>query len=628
MNYLSVDGLTKAYGEKTLFQDVSFGIGQGEKVALVGINGAGKSTMLRILAGEDGPDAGSYAYHKEVRMGYLSQNPYLDPADTVLEAVFKSDAPALRLIREYEVALARSATDPAAAEALTGLMEQMDAQQAWDYENQVRQILGKLGIHNLEQKVGSLSGGQQKRVALAKVLVEQPDLLILDEPTNHLDLDTIEWLENYLATANQSLLLVTHDRYFLERVTNTILELDGGGIFRYQGNYNYFLEKKSERREQMAAEVEKARNLYRRELEWMRRQPKARGTKAKYREDAFHETKAKAHTNLREDQVDLKMQTARLGRKIMEIEKLHKTFGDRTLFHDFSYTFKRKDRIGIVGPNGAGKSTLLNMITGNIAPDGGEVVIGPTTKFGYYTQAEPTFDEAKNVLDVAQEIAEVVEIGDGHTITVSQFLNRFQFPPKTQYNPVSKLSGGEKRRLQLMQVLMQSPNFLILDEPTNDLDLVTLGLLEEFLDTFPGVLVLVSHDRYFMDRLVEHLFVLDGEGGIRDFPGNYTDFREVAAKEKSEAERVEKEQKAKKEEAKPAKTEPTEKKKLSYKEKREYEQLEEEIEQLEGRKAEIVEQMNSGGSHEELAAWGKEIQEIEEALEVKTERWMELAEYV
>lgn len=627
MNYLSVENLTKAYGEKVLFKDISFGIGQGEKVALVGINGAGKSTMLRILAGEDGPDSGAFAFHKSIRMGYLSQNPYLEPTDTVLEAVFKSEAPVLQLIREYEYHMARSVEYPDSTEALTGLMERMDALQAWDYENQVRQILGKLGIHDLEQPVANLSGGQRKRVALAKVLVEQPDLLILDEPTNHLDLDTIEWLENFLATANQSLFLVTHDRYFLEKITNTILELDGGGMFRYQGNYNYFLEKKSERREQLAAEVEKAKNLYRRELDWMRRQPKARGTKAKYREDAFYEVKAKAHTNLRQEQVELQVQTARLGKKILEMDHLAKAYGDKVILQDFSYIFKKKDRIGIIGPNGAGKSTLLNMITGSIDPDSGELVVGPTTQFGYYTQSEPTFNEARTVLDVAQEIAEVVQMGNGETITVSQFLNKFQFPPKTQHNPVSKLSGGEKRRLQLMQVLMKTPNFLILDEPTNDLDLVTLGLLEEFLESFPGVLVLVSHDRYFMDRLVEHLFVLDGTGQVRDFPGNYTDYREVADAEKAAKEKIEKEQKAKSVESTKV-LETKEKTKLSYKEQREYEQLEGEIDQLETRKGEVVIEMNSAADHEALAKLAREIQEIDDALEIKTERWMELAEFV
>src|SRR5690606_36691285 len=437
-------------------------------------------------------------------------------------------------IKAYEKALYDAQHNADQGEDLAHLMEQMDALQAWDYESQVQQILGKLGIHDLDQPTATLSGGQKKRVALARILIDKPDFLIMDEPTNHLDLEVIEWLENYIGAQQMSLLLVTHDRYFLESVTTEILELEEGKLYRYKGNYSYYLEKKAERQAQAQLEVEKAKNMYKRELEWIRRQPKARGTKAKYRVEAFDEIKEKASKNLKKDEMQLGVQGRRQGGKILEIDKISKAFDGRTLIDNFSYIFKRKDRIGIIGPNGVGKSTFLNVLTGEISPDSGTIERGATTMFGYYTQEELTFKEDQRVIEIVKEVAEVVTMSNGSQITASQFLQQFMFPPKMQYNVVGKLSGGEKRRLQLLRVLIKNPNFLILDEPTNDLDIDTLNILEDFLDKFEGCLVLVSHDRYFMDRLVDHLFVFEGNGVIKDFPGNYSDYRYAKAEESKE----------------------------------------------------------------------------------------------
>lgn len=625
MNYLSVENVSKSFNEKLLFSNISFGINQGQKVALVGLNGSGKSTLLKIITGEEQPDSGIVSFRNEIKVEFLGQNPHFNEEESVRESIFNSDNEVLSVIKDYEYLLEKTIHDPKSQDELQKIMEKMDRLNAWDYESQIKQILGKLGIYDLDQKVSSLSGGQKKRVALARVLIDRPDLLILDEPTNHLDLDVIEWLENYLATANLTLLLVTHDRYFLERITNEIFELDNGSIYRYKGNYTYFLEKKAEREQLEASEVDKAKNLMRKELEWMRRQPKARGTKAKYRVDAFYDLKEKASKKTNKQELELNLQTSRQGGKILEVEHIAKNFLDKKIVNNFSYVFKKHDRIGIVGPNGVGKSTFLNMLTGNIEPDSGSVVRGQTTVFGYYTQEELKFKEDQRVIDIVTEIAEYVKLADGSMISASQFLQHFLFPPATQYNLVKKLSGGEKRRLQLLRVLIKNPNFLILDEPTNDLDISSLNVLEDFLMNFGGCLLLVSHDRYFMDRLVDHLFVFEGDGNIRDFPGNYTDYREY----KDETEKEEAKTTVVKTANEDIKQEQLkEKKKLSFKEKKEYEYLTKEIEQLESKKETLIAKLNSGSAdHTELTKWAEEVEVINQLIDQKTERWIELAEY-
>ncbi|WP_017733130.1 ABC-F family ATP-binding cassette domain-containing protein [Nafulsella turpanensis] len=630
MNHLSVENLSKSYNEKELFSGITFGINQGQKVALVGHNGCGKSTLLRIITGHETSDSGQVVFANDLRVAYLHQNPQFREGDTVKEAVFDRQNPLLALVSDYEYYLHKSETDPAAAEKLQELLPAMEEQNAWDYESQVTQILGKLGVYDLEQRVDKMSGGQKKRVAMAKTLIEKPDFLILDEPTNHLDLETIEWLEDYLAKAQLTLLMVTHDRYFLERVTNEIIEIDGGKLYKYKGNYSYFLEKKAEREQMQATEVDKARNLMKKELEWVRRQPKARGTKAKYRMDAFEDIKDKASQKLGRSQMELDVKTSRVGGKILEVKKISKSYGNKTLFKDFSYTFKKGDRIGVVGKNGMGKSTFLNILTGAIPPDSGEVDKGTTIVFGYYSQEEAVFNPEHRVIDVVKEVAEVVQTGSGKELTASQLLNYFQFPPAVQYTPVKKLSGGERRRLQLLRVLIKSPNFLILDEPTNDLDITTLNILEEYLESFGGSLIIVSHDRYFMDRLVDHLFVLEGNETIRDFPGNYTDYRETIAEEAAEEKEKEQAAQTKKEQPapKPAPTK-TEKRKLTFKEQKEFEQLEKEIASLDQKRKKLIEQLNSGsGNHEELTTLSKEIEEIGEQIDEKEMRWLELSEFV
>ncbi|MFD2513387.1 ABC-F family ATP-binding cassette domain-containing protein [Pontibacter locisalis] len=627
MNYLSAENISKSFGDRWLFKNLNFGISQGQRIVLVGVNGSGKTTLLNVLAGKLPPDEGSVSVRKEISIGYLGQNPELDEEQTVHQNIFSMQNETLDLISQYEAAIVDSGTS---ADKMQQLMERMDELQAWDFEVKVKQILSKLGINNLDTKIKHLSGGQRKRVAMAKVLIEEPDMLILDEPTNHLDLDTIEWLEGLLSTQNTTLLMVTHDRYFLDKVANEIAELDNGEIFSYKGNYSYFLEKKAEREQNAAAETEKARNLMRKELEWIRRMPKARGTKAKYRVDAFEELKEKAAKKTGGPQLELSVKTTRQGGKIIEVDHISKSFGEKKIVDDFSYVFKKKDRIGVVGPNGAGKSTFLNMLTGKLAPDSGIIEAGQTTVFGYYTQDELTYKDDQRVIDIVKEIAEVVEMANGEVITASQFLQHFQFSPPQQYTFVSKLSGGEKRRLQLLRVLIKSPNFLILDEPTNDLDIITLNILEDFLLNFGGCLIIVSHDRYFMDRLVEHLFVFEGDGHIRNFPGNYTDYREWQ-KEQEKQDKLEQEVKqaaapAPAAERKPQ--QPENKRKATFNEKKEYERLEQEIEHLETRKTAIIETMNSGSTtdHEELNALATELEDINEQLEEKEFRWLELAE--
>jgi ATP-binding cassette subfamily F protein uup len=624
MNYLSVENLSKSFGERKLFQNISFGIDQGQKIALVGINGAGKSTLMKIIMEQEVPDSGNVAINQQVKVAYVHQNPVFSGNLSIFQTIFDgSTNETLQVIEAYHKAMLDSENGKDNGDEMQKIFEKMDTLQAWDFEYQINEVLGKLGLHDTEMSVGNLSGGQRKRVALAKAILEKPDLLLLDEPTNHLDLETIEWLEDYLSKANLALFMVTHDRYFLEKVTNQILELDNGSIFRYMGNYGYFLEKKAERRENEATEQEKAKSLYKKELDWIRRQPKARSTKAKYRVDAFEETKEKAFNKREEREIELKVTSQRLGNKIIEIEKLNKSFDDKTLIKDFSYIFKKGDKIGIVGPNGAGKTTFLNMITGQLAPDSGKVAMGQTTAIGYYRQEEDSFDEEKRLIDIVKEVAEVVTVAGGATITVAQFLNKFGFPPKQQHTPVAKLSGGERRRLQLLMVLIKSPNFLILDEPTNDLDIVTLNTLEEFLDNFPGCLIIVSHDRYFMDRLVEHLFVFEGKGKIKDFPGNYSEYREWEKEEKSskKEDKPPKETKAEKPVAEVGKP------KATFKEKKEFEEINVKIESLNAEKEKLFALITTGtDDHEALMDWSAALKKIDEDIEELELRWLELSE--
>ncbi len=623
MNNLSVENLAKNYDERQLFENLTFGLEQGQKAALVGVNGCGKSTLLKIIAGIEPPDRGEVSFRKGVRVAMVPQSPEFDDNDNIVQAVFAEDIEELNVIRDYEIAIHKATVDPENAPDLTDVLERMDQLNAWDYESQVKQLLGELGLHDLEQKMGELSGGQRKRVALARALVVKPDFLILDEPTNHLDLDVIEWLESYLATANLTLLMVTHDRYFLDRVTNEIMEIDQGELFRYKGNYQNFLEKKAEREAQDAATVDKAKNLLRKELEWMRRQPKARGTKAKYRVDAFYETKEKASKGTQRAEMEVNLKGERQGKKILVMEHVSKRFDKIKILENFEHTFQRKERVGIVGPNGVGKSTFLNLLIGNILPDSGNMELGQTTKFGYYTQEEQIFNPNSRVIDVIKEVAEVIKMADGSVITASQLLNQFLFPPKMQFNMVGKLSGGERRRLQLLRVLMNNPNFLILDEPTNDLDLMTLNVLEDYLDNFEGCLMIVSHDRYFMDKLTDHLFIFEGEGQVRDFPGNYTDFREQGGKlaKKEEAPK-------KSADKSPAPAEPvkTEKKKLSYNEQREYDKLEGEIAKLEKERDAKTALMNQKTDFEELQKLAEELEAIRDSIEEKEMRWLELSD--
>lgn len=619
MNYLSAENLGRNLGERWLFRDLTFGILQGEKVALIGSNGSGKSSLMDVLAGRVPADEGLVSIRKEIRVGYLHQNPDFNDAHTVLQVLFSSENEITRAIREYE-----NATETGDSAAITHYAEVLTRLEGWDYEAKVKQILGKLGIHDLDKLIGELSGGQKKRVFLARVLIEEPDLLILDEPTNHLDLDTIEWLEGYLSASTMTLFLVTHDRYFLDRVSNRILELNNSKIYKYQGNYAYFLEKKAEREEIEATVLEKDRNLLRKELEWMRRQPKARTHKATYRENAFYDLKERTSGHRKEDKLELSMKTERIGNKIMEIQHVSKGYNGNTLIKEFSYTFKRGDRIGIVGKNGMGKSTLLSLITEEIRPDMGKIVKGETIKIGYYKQDGLVYEPTQKVIENVREIADFIKMADGREISVSAFLTLFLFPPAVQYSPIAKLSGGEKRRLQLLKVLVENPNFLILDEPTNDLDIATLNVLEEFLTGYSGCLLVVSHDRYFLDRLVDHTFAFEGGGYVRDFPGNYTDYRNQADEQLKEQR---KEEKPKAEVSRPVPQE-SPKRKLSFKEKQEFEALEKEIPKLEAEKSELSEQLSGGVSDfEEISRISARLEAVIEALELKELRWLELSEF-
>ncbi|GGM73297.1 ABC transporter ATP-binding protein [Dyadobacter beijingensis] len=629
MNYLSAENIAKSFGDRWLFRNINFGISKGDKMALIGTNGTGKTTFLNILTGKIPADEGEVSIRKDIRVGYLDQSPAFDEGLPVLEVIFSSNNPVAQVVKRYEHAIENDDHDE-----LAEIMEDMDKHNAWDFEHRTKEVLGRLGIHHTDSLYGTLSGGQRKRVALAKVLLEDPDLLILDEPTNHLDLDTVEWLEEYLNTSNTTLLVVTHDRYFLDTVCNQMLELDHGSAYTYKGNYSYFLEKKAEREELEAATIDKARNLMRKELEWIRKQPKARGTKAKYRIDAFEDLKEKATQKKFDVQMELNVRTSRLGSKIIELENISKGFGERELIKNFEYTFRRGDRIGVVGKNGMGKSTLLNMITGELQPDKGRISTGETVQFGYYKQTDLVFNENQRVIDIVKDVAEVVQLGTGETVTVSHLLQAFLFSPSKQYDFISKLSGGERRRLQLLLILIKQPNFLILDEPTNDLDIDSLNVLEEFLLNFPGCLMIVSHDRYFLDRLVQHIFVFDGEGKISDFPGNYTELRDYQDEQEAEkklaannAPKAPAPAPAAPKEAAPVPSAPVSaKRKLSYKEQKEMEQLEADLAKLEKTKTQLVENLNSGGSHEDLAKWSKQIEEINESQEEKELRWLELSE--
>ena len=614
MNYLSVENISKSYGERVLFEDISFGINKDQKIAFVAKNGSGKTSILNIIAGLDLPDTGQVISRKGIQISYLAQTDLLDKNQTIKEVVFSSENKTLAIIDDYNTAL----NNPDDTEAYQKAFELMEQHNAWDFETQYKQILSKLKFDNLDQKVSELSGGQRKRLSLATLLINKPDLLILDEPTNHLDLEMIEWLESYFKKEKMTLFMVTHDRYFLERVCNEIVELDHGKLYKYKGNYSYYLEKKEERVALEQASVEKAKNLYNKELDWMRRQPKARTTKSKSRIDDFFEIKAKAHKRRQDHQVQLEINMERLGSKILELHKVKKSFDDTLILDGFDYVFKRGERIGIIGKNGTGKSSFLNIITQKSAIDGGKVVLGETVKFGYYTQSGIVIKEGQKVIDVIKEFGEFIPLTKGRKITAGQLLERFLFNRKKQHDFVEKLSGGEQKRLYLCAVLIQNPNFLILDEPTNDLDVVTLNVLENFLLDFPGNLIVVSHDRYFMDKIVDGLFVFRGQGKIENFPGNYSDFR---AYEDSKP----KEPKTKEKKEQPVKS-TSQKGKLSYNEKREFGLLESDISRLEKKKTAIENQFtNNEIAPEDINDKSLELQKIIEELETKEERWFELS---
>ncbi|MCI4666936.1 MAG: ABC-F family ATP-binding cassette domain-containing protein [Bacteroidia bacterium] len=633
MNYLSVENISKSFGIKVLFEDLSFGIDQGQKIALIGINGSGKSTLLKILAGIDSPDSGKVTTRKGIRIAYLPQEPDLPLDKTVGEVVFNSDLPELRLIEEYERLTQQISEKPEFQDRLNELMAEIDARNAWEYEVKINQILSKLDVYFLDRKISVLSGGQRKRVAMAQALIYDPDLLIMDEPTNHLDLDSIEWLEKFLATSKQSLILVTHDRYFLDSITNEIYELDRGGIYSYKGNYAYFLEKKAEREMVKLTEADRAKSLFKKELEWLRRSPKARTTKSKSRIDSAMKTKEKSTYKAQDLDVKLQVKGRRIGSTTLEMKHVRKAYGDLTILDGFSYTFNKRDRIGIVGPNGVGKSTFLNMIVGEEQADSGKIRTGETIFYGYYRQEGFNFKDNARVIEVVTEAAEEIELSKSQRVSASTLLEHFLFPRNMHYNLVETLSGGEKRRLHLLRVLMTNPNFLILDEPTNDLDLITLRRLEEFLADFDGCLVVVSHDRFFMDRLVEHMFVFQGEGKIKDFPGSYSNYREWLDAQEAEKLLTETEQnppaKVVEEENPNPQKNKNRTRKLSYKEKREYEQLEGEIDDMENRKIELDELINSGSTdYEKLTEWAKELESLNQTLEEKTDRYLELMEIV
>jgi ABC transport system ATP-binding/permease protein len=621
VNYLSAELVAKTYNDKWLFQNISLGISKGEKFALVGNNGVGKSTLLKILTGEIAPDTGKVSTRDGIRIACLTQEPKVDPKLSVKDVLFSDDNEIAKVVKEYEDCIHHPETS---SERMQAVLEKMSDLNAWDYEAKVHEVIEKLGVPDIDKTFGQLSGGQKKRIFLAQMLLQEPDLIIMDEPTNHLDLTAIEWLEQYLAGANITLIMVTHDRYFLDNVATEIIEIDRGQLFRYKGNYAYFLEKKNDREEMLKVEVSKAKLLLRKELEWMRRQPRARGTKAKYRVEAYYEIEKKASQDIKKDRLELDMKEARQGGKILEVEHISKKYGELPIVTDFSYVFKKNDRIGVVGKNGVGKSTFLDMLTGKLKPDSGEIWPGVTTKYGYFTQESIVLNPANRLIEEVKEIAEFITMADGTQISASKFLENFLFPADKQYNYISKLSGGEKKRLQLLKLLVTNPNFLILDEPTNDFDIDTLNVLEDFLEKFSGCLLLVSHDRYFMDHLVDQLFVFEGDGHIRLFNGNYSDYR-TWLEEKEEAT----EPKPVKPVVAEEKVTSADKKKASFKEKQEYEKLQAEIDALEKKKEEYTSLINSGSNdHQQLQKWASEIQRITNDVDAKTLRWIELSELV
>lgn len=615
--YLQVENLTKSFGDLVLFNGISFGIAEGQRIGLIAKNGSGKTTLLNILAGKEGYDEGKITFRRDLRVGYLEQSPKYPEELTVLEACFYHGNSTVELIKEYERCM-ETPGNPGMDE----LLVRMEHEKAWDYERRAKQILSQLKIRDFSQKIGHLSGGQLKRVALANILITEPDLLILDEPTNHLDLDMTEWLEEYLNRGSLSLLMVTHDRYFLDRVCSEIIEIDNCQLYSYKGNYSYYLEKRQERIEATNAEIARANNLYRTELEWMRRMPQARGHKARYREEAFYELEKVAKQRTYDANVKLDVKASYIGSKIFEADHLCKRFGDLKILDDFSYIFARYEKMGIVGNNGTGKSTFIKILMGLEKPDSGTLDIGETVRFGYYSQEGLQFNEQMKVIDVITDIAEVIELGNGKRLTASQFLQHFLFTPETQHSYVYKLSGGERRRLYLCTVLMRNPNFLVLDEPTNDLDIVTLQVLEEYLQNFKGCVIVVSHDRYFMDKVVDHLLVFKGQGDIRDFPGNYSDYRDwKLAKAEHEKEA------AKPKEEKTQRVRLNDKRRMTFKERKEFEQLEKEIVALEEEKKQIEEALCSGTlSVDELTEKSKRLPLLNDELDEKTMRWLELSE--
>ncbi len=618
MNLLSVEGISKSYGEKVIFESLSFGVNQGQKIALIAKNGCGKSSILNIIAGEDVPDKGKVVFRKGIKVAYLAQEPILDPKLTVEESILQADNPILSIISNYNEAL----KNPNDQDTYQKAFEAMDQFQAWDFETQYKKILFKLKLNNINAKVGSLSGGQKKRIALCNVLLKQPELLILDEPTNHIDLEMIEWLESYFSKEKITLLMVTHDRYFLERVCNEIIELDQGKLYSYKGNYSYYLEKRDARITQENIEAHKTKLHFKKELEWMRRQPKARTTKSKSRIEDFKIIKEKASQRRDDHKVQLEINMERLGNKMIEMHGVNKAYEDIDILKNFDYVFQRNERIGIIGKNGTGKSTFLNMLTSNVKPDSGKIICGETLKFGYYTQKGITYKEGQKVIDVIREYGDYIPLKKGKKISAQQLLEKFLFDRKKQYDFVDKLSGGERKRLYLCTVLIQNPNFLILDEPTNDLDIVTLNVLESFLLDFPGCLIVVSHDRYFMDKIIDHLFVFKGLGNIDNFPGNYSDYRTYEdSKIKDKSKRLNSENHEIKENKKNYN-----KSSLNYSQQKEFKKLEREIKKTEALKEEIQNHFNNELSLEEVKKYSVQLKNIEQDLELKTNRWFELSE--